>query len=65
VLIFRISGFKIKIPLKPTIICIRQRSRHANQKEEVAMMVNNYYASLQSTKTVELLKKIKKCKTTC
>jgi hypothetical protein len=57
------AGFKIQ-QQKPTITCIRQK-QPMQTKEEVAMIVVNYYASLyKAQKTVELLKKIKKCTTT-
>jgi hypothetical protein len=50
------AGFKIKTALKPTITCIRQRAP-CKPKEEVAMMVVNYYASLKHKKNRRTFKR--------
>jgi hypothetical protein len=53
------AGFKIKNSIKAYDNMYQAEQPHAN-KEEVAMIVVNYYASLyKAQKTVELLKKIK------
>jgi outer membrane protein TolC len=56
------AGFKIKNSIKAYDNMYQAETASAMQtKEEVAMMVVNYYASLyKAQKTVELLKKIKK-----